>query len=277
MNAPYAPRRRWREGGLLFALSGFLASWPVPVAESAAVLHQPDAEVARSAPAKPPGPAPLTAVPAPERTPEPESLVEPVAEPPYAPEIGPIATRLEAPSPAARTATLEMLAGYGPLLRFLPLDELEHAHTQGDGVLELSFDFDRRSARRVVLPSVERWVIVPTNLDEPLLDGEPKQVKSDERTLIVHRRLRLRVANGELAGVVDGDLEVAWGPFSPNVSLATEHRPGGAARDSKGRIVLQPGEDGFPRRGPDGRWVAVRADRWLVLEVRGRRFELPLR
>jgi len=198
-------------------------------------------------------------------------LERPGAAASIAPELAPLADQLVAG--AARDLALGRLAGYGPLLRFLPLEELDSVHPDVDGI-ELVFDFGERSTRRVELPGRERWVIDPRAGRDPLAEGRPKRVRGEDRTLIVHRRVRFRWDESGITGVAEGDLEIAYGPFAPNVSVSTERRAG-EARDEKGRIVLQVDERGEPLWA-DGRWVPLRAERWVVLEVKGRRFELPL-
>lgn len=200
----------------------------------------------------------------------------PTVTPTIAVGLAPVAARLEAGSAAERDAALALLDGYRPLLRFLPVDDLERIRV-GRDELELAFDFGRSSKRRVELPAVRRWVVDPSSAaaDDPLAACRAERVETTERTLIVHRRLRLKRDGRTLCGVADGDLEIAYGMFAPNLALSTEHRPGDCARDAEGRIFLEVDERGFPVR-EDGRWVPVRSDRWLVLEVKGRRFELAL-
>ena len=201
----------------------------------------------------------------------PASVERPAAAAPIAPELLPVAGLLA--EGAARDLALGRLAGYGPLLRFLPLEELDSVHPGVDGI-ELVFDFGERSTRRVELPGRERWVIDPRAGRDPLTEGRPKRVRGEDRTLIVHRRVRFRWDETGITGVAEGDLEVAYGPFAPNVSLRTERRAS-EARDEKGRIVLQVDERGEPLWA-EGRWVPLQAERWVVLEVKGRCFELPL-
>lgn len=193
-----------------------------------------------------------------------------------APELVPVAARLEAESAAERDAALALLDSYRPLLRFLPIDELSGVHVRRDA-LEFEFDFGPGSTRRVELPAVRRWVLDPATAagEHPLAGCRAEEVETTARTLIVHRRLHLKRDGQVLRGVADGDLEIAYGMFAPNLSLATEHRPGDFARDPEGRILLEVNELGLPVR-ENGRWVPVRSDRWLILEVKGRRIELPL-
>lgn len=199
-----------------------------------------------------------------------------VPTPPLSPEVEPLRPLIKAGSLEAREAALALLEGHRPLLRFLPMEEISSVRF-ADDMLEFDFDFGRRSSRRVELPSVSKWVVDTDGLttEQALLSRRAERVKTRARTLIVNQTLRFYSSGTDLAGVEDGDLEIAYGMFAPNVSLSTEHRPGDVARDASGRIVLEVDEQGLPIR-KDGRWVPRRSNRWLVLEVKGRRFELAL-
>ena len=234
-------RGRWREGSLLTVLPLM-----IPMASLAPPGGRPFTEVARSAPDPSIG----------------------------ASELAPIEARLTAKTEQRREEVLTLLGDYGPLLRFLPLDRLVSAAVEGD-TIELRFDFEQRSTERVELCSVECWVVDPKKAEDPLAEARAEKVTTKERTLIVHRRVRLECGPDGIHGVASGDLEIAYGIFAPNVELTTELRPGGAAHDLEGRIVLSVDEAGSPLR-ENGRWIPVRADRWLILTVHGTRLELPL-
>jgi hypothetical protein len=50
------------------------------------------------------------------------------------------------------------------------------------------------------------------------------RIKSDERTLLVHRRLRFELGPEGITGLVAGDIEVEAGPFQFDLAVRIEQR-----------------------------------------------------
>lgn len=112
--------------------------------------------------------------------------------------------------------------------------------------------------------------------DEDLLTrGHAVRIKSDERTLLVHRRLRFELGPDGITGLVAGDIEVEVGPFHFDLCVRIEQRGGQVARDKAGRMLLAQGERGQPYKS-NGLWVVQRYDRFLVLEAMGHKIEVGL-
>lgn len=185
-----------------------------------------------------------------------------------------VVQRLHAENDVQRQQAMCMLSGYAPILDFLPLENLDSVAVQQDA-LEFRFDFDGRRTRRVGLPSGWRYVLDPEDHADPLLQGEPQWVEYKGRKLIVHKKVRFFYDENGITAVGEGDLEIKAGWFSPDLRLRTELHRGRIALDSKGRILIETDERGRPLKLA-GRFVPVRSDRWLVLQVKKYRIELPL-
>ncbi|MEE8469650.1 MAG: hypothetical protein V3T22_14410 [Planctomycetota bacterium] len=185
-----------------------------------------------------------------------------------------VVQRLYAENDVQRQQAMCMLSGYAPILEFLPIENLDSVEVHQE-TLEFRFDFDGRRTRRVRLPSGWRYVLDPKDHADPLLEGEPQWVEYEGRKLIVHRQVRFFYDENGITAVKEGDLEIKAGWFAPNLRLRTELHRGRIARDSKGRILIETDERGRPLKLA-GRFVPVRADRWLVLQVKQHRIELPL-
>jgi hypothetical protein len=176
--------------------------------------------------------------------------------------------------PGAGEAARRLLENYSELLEFLPLERLEHV-LWGPESLELRFDFRGSSSLEVALPAVAEVALVPNDAADPLAGGKLVHSRGKQRRLVVHARVRFSVREGQIDSVRAGDLEIGWGLMRFDVKLVTEHRPGSWARDARGRILLLTDESGVPL-SVAGRFRPIEADRWLVLEVRGTRREIPL-
>jgi len=185
-----------------------------------------------------------------------------------------VVQRLRADNNVQRLQMLRMLSGYAPILEFLPIEDLESVEVHRD-TIDFRFDFDGRRTRRVSLPSGWRYVLDPKDHADPLLEGVAQWVEFKGRKLIVHKQVRFFYDENGITAVDAGNLEVKAGWFAPDLQLRTELHRGRIARDAKGRMLLETDGSGRPLRR-DGRFVPVTSDRWLVLQVRKHRFELPL-
>jgi len=168
---------------------------------------------------------------------------------------------------ASRAARLrELLAGYGPLLEILPLAALARTH-YSNGELELEFDFDGAAHRQIELEAKRRWV----------LDGDGRACEhvSKARTLRVHRKLRFHMNEDGIESVQAGDLEVKWGFFYFDLAVSTEHSGERAVRVDGDNVVLETTRDGKLLM-IGGTVVPCVASRWVVLEAKGQRVEIPI-
>lgn len=160
----------------------------------------------------------------------------------------------------------ELLSGYEPLLAELPLEDLEDVSLRRSR-LELRFDFDGDSHRRVELPAKERWILNKKRRAE--------RETTSSRSLRVNRRLRFDFDSEGICAVVEGDLEVKAGIFWFDLSLSTELTPLREVCNAEGRPVLVEGSSGRPIKR-DGRFLRETSRRWLVLEAKGRKVEIPI-
>ena len=90
---------------------------------------------------------------------------------------------------------------------------------------------------------------------------------------LTRKDLRIELRGREVHRVREGDLQVEVGFFRFDVSLRTESRPGRAARDDNGRLVLRTDAAGKPLREA-GRFVPQVHDHWVVVTVAGRTMEI---
>lgn len=163
----------------------------------------------------------------------------------------------------------------GELLALLPLERLVDVCAPS-GRLELVFDTGAAEVLEVSVP--ERTVLALGGDDEDgdlLVRGRPVSVKSEARTLLVHRRLRLELDDDGIRGLVPGDIEVAAGPFHFDLSVRIERGSPRVARDRFGRSVLALDATGAPYKA-GGRWVLQQHDEWLVLSAMGHVIEVGL-
>jgi len=169
-----------------------------------------------------------------------------------------------------RAAVAKLLAGYGPVLEILPLDELRGVIVESDA-LELVFDFSGKKSRSIKLAS-KRRALLPKGGSLRQLEVDFESTK--ERTLVIEERLRFEHDGRAITAVREGDLRVKklWMSFDLRVSTVTRV---GAQRDDKGRTVLETDAAGEPLL-VDGKLVPVSAERFFVIEARGRRVEIPL-
>ena len=160
-----------------------------------------------------------------------------------------------------RALVRELMAGYDELLAFLPLEKLERtiaAANRLELVFSSNLEVELGGRRQAV------WV-----------KGRIEWNETEARTLLVNQRVHFQFDETGLCGVCPGDLEIRAGWFTPDVKLRTIVARGRTAKDSEGRVLLATDERGRPIRR-SGRWVPLRADRWLVLTVQGHRFDIPL-
>jgi hypothetical protein len=162
----------------------------------------------------------------------------------------------------------------GELLALLPLERLVDV-CAARGRLELVFDTGAADVLEVCVPERRALALDGDDEEDVLVHGRPVSVKSEARTLLVHRRLRFELGDDGIRGLVPGDIEVAAGPFHFDLSVHIERGAPRAARDRFGRSVLALDATGAPYK-VGGRWVLQHHDEWLVLSAMGHVLQVGL-
>lgn len=157
-----------------------------------------------------------------------------------------------------------LMEQYWMQLDFLPIENLVEMRVK-DNVIYFTFDFGKKDSKSVKMPTLRFYAMTP--------DG-PRLIEQDGKTLKVKKNFEIRMQDGRLAGVEDGDLEVKYGPFWPNLNLRTEKRTM-VALDEEGRPILK--SDGRGLLLENGEPVPATYEDWNVISAKGREIWIPLR
>lgn len=159
----------------------------------------------------------------------------------------------------------DLNARYWLQLDFLPLEDLVEIQIH-DRVMDFTFDFGKHNSRTLRTAKQQFYVQTP--------DG-PRLVTQDGKKIKVKDHFQVYLSESGLAGVRDGDFEVKWGPFWPNLQLRSEKTT---------RVAIS--EDGLPILKSDGNELvrdalgqvvpAVYTD-WNIISVKDREVWLPMR